>query len=255
MKKQIIQFKQISLLFLTILSCCITSHSSFANQALFTALSDDTINIDANFNGKNILLFGAKDQAGKIFIVIRGPEKSFITRKKEKIFGLWVDRKYVEFSNLPNLYQIKSNNTLESIGNDNLLKNLEIGLQNLSYNYGGTASIDQTHTYRQALMESQFRNNLFTQNIEPITYLNNTFFKTEIFFPKTIQEGLYTIETYLIDREKIKALQVHRVNAKKVGFESFIHNLAHEYEVLYGLTAIFLAILFGWFASHMFWRP
>ncbi|MBT4922152.1 MAG: TIGR02186 family protein [Rickettsiales bacterium] len=252
---KITKLKQIILSNLIIISCLLISNSAIANQAVFTALSDDTININANFKGKNILLFGAKNEPGEIFIIVRGPEKSFITRKKEQIFGLWVARKYVEFRNLPNFYQIKSNSTIESIGNDNLLKNLEIGLQNLSYNYGGTASIDQTQDYRTALMESQYRNNLFTQDIGPITYLNNTFFKTEIFFPKTIHEGLYTIETYLIDQEDIKALQVHRVNARKVGFESFIHNLAHENEIIYGLLSVFLALFFGWFASHIFWKP
>ncbi|MBL6785131.1 MAG: TIGR02186 family protein [Rickettsiales bacterium] len=226
-----------------------------ANQAIFTALSENTIDIQASFQGKSILLFGAKDEAGDIFIVVRGPEKSFITRKKEKIFGFWVDRKYVEFNNLPNLYQIKSNHPLESISNKNLLKNLEIGLDNLSYNYGGNASIDQTNTYREALMESQFKNALFDKNIGAIKYLNNTFFKTEIFFPKTIQEGLYTIETYLIDQSKIKALQVHRVHARKVGFESYIHKTAHERPIIYGLISISLALIFGWIASHIFWRP
>jgi uncharacterized protein (TIGR02186 family) len=229
--------------------------SAFANQAIFTAISEDKIDISANFKGKNILLFGAKDVAGQIFIVVRGPEKTFTTRKKEKIFGFWVERKFIEFTNLPNFYQIKSNDSIETIGNENLLKNLEIGLENLSYQYGGNASIDQTNQYRNALMESQFKNKLFSQNFGPITYLNNTFFKTEIFFPKTIQEGLYTIETYLIDNEKIKALQVHRVHARKVGFESFIHKLAIENSVIYGLIAIFLAIFFGWFSSQIFWKP
>jgi uncharacterized protein (TIGR02186 family) len=229
--------------------------SAFANQAIFTAISEDKIDISANFKGKNILLFGAKDVAGQIFIVVRGPEKTFTTRKKEKIFGFWVERKFIEFTNLPNFYQIKSNDSIETIGNENLLKNLEIGLENLSYQYGGNASIDQTNQYRNALMESQFKNKLFSQNFGPITYLNNTFFKTEIFFPKTIQEGLYTIETYLIDNDKIKALQVHRVHARKVGFESFIHKLAIENSVIYGLIAIFLAIFFGWFSSQIFWKP
>ena len=226
-----------------------------ANMAVFTAISDDKIDISANFKGKNILLFGAKDQAGQIFVVIRGPEKTFTTRKKENVFGFWVESKFIEFTNLPNFYQIKSNDTIESIDNENLLKNLEIGIDNLSYQYGGNASIDQTNDYRNALMESQFKNKLFTQDFGPITYLNNTFFKTEIFFPKTIQEGLYTIETYLIDNQKIKALQVHRVHARKVGFESFIHKLAVENSAIYGLIAIFLAIFFGWFSSQIFWKP
>lgn len=226
-----------------------------ANQSLFTTLSTNEIDINASFQGKNILLFGAKNESGELFVVIRGPETSFITRKKEKIFGLWVAHKYVQFDNLPSFYQLKSTTNLEQITNYNLLKNLEIGLHNLSYNYGGTASIDQSHNYRDAMMESQYKSGLFSANIGEITYLNNTFFKAEIFFPKTIQAGFYTVETYLIEQNKIKALQVQRVHAKKIGFENFIHSLAHEHSALYGIIAISLALLFGWIASHIFWRP
>ena len=74
----------------SIFTLFLLSQLVMANQAVFTAISDDKIDISANFKGKNILLFGAKDQAGQIFVVIRGPEKHLQPEKKESslVFGL-----------------------------------------------------------------------------------------------------------------------------------------------------------------------
>jgi len=39
-----------------------------------------------------------------------------------------------------------------------------------------------------------------------------------------------------------------------VGFEAFIHRLAHEDSILYGLICVLIAISLGWATSAMFGR-
>ena len=242
------------ILFLLLISLSSFMKLSNANEAVFIALSDNVVELNANFKGKEILLFGAKNQPGDLFIIFRGPEVSYTTRKKERVFGFWSNNDFLEFKNMPSFYFINGTNTIDYIENENLLKNLEIGLDNLAYSYGGSVSIDKVPEFKFALMESLFEKKLFMQDIGKIEFLGDTFFKSKIFVPKHIKKGIYTIETYLIDQNKIKAIHINPLEVKKVGFESFVYNLAHENKVSYGLIAVFSALLFGWIASHIFWR-
>ena len=53
--------------------------------------------IEWNFTGANIFLFGAiegeisPDNKPDVIVVVRGPEKPLIARKKERIAGVWVN--------------------------------------------------------------------------------------------------------------------------------------------------------------------
>ena len=59
------------------------SSPSVANP-IISGISSNEINIDTQFNGTKILLFGAKRDAGDIIIAVRGPKKDFIVTKKQK---------------------------------------------------------------------------------------------------------------------------------------------------------------------------
>src|SRR5580698_5947823 len=56
---------------------------------LVADLSNYRIDIDSGFNGTRIFLFGARNDNGDIAVVIRGPQKDYIVRKKKEIAGLW----------------------------------------------------------------------------------------------------------------------------------------------------------------------
>ena len=42
------------------------------------------------------------------------------------------------------------------------------------------------------------------------------------------------------------------LNVKKIGVEAGIYNFAHEYSFAYGVLAILIAVMSGWFASVFF---
>src|SRR5206468_1870341 len=84
-------------------------------QELVSGLSTDLIQITSNFNGTDIVLFGAieidqsaiaKDQ--DLVIVIRGPPVDMTVRRKERVFGLWINRRQVQLSGMPGYYFLAS---------------------------------------------------------------------------------------------------------------------------------------------------
>jgi uncharacterized membrane protein YhfC len=38
------------------------------------------------------------------------------------------------------------------------------------------------------------------------------------------------------------------------GFEQFLHRLAHQLPILYGITGVLIAVFFGWTATILFRR-
>ena len=75
---------------------------SNASQAkpLVADLSQYRIEIDSGFTGTRLLLFGSRNEIGDIVVVVRGPEKNFSVRKKERILGMWINRQENKFRNI-----------------------------------------------------------------------------------------------------------------------------------------------------------
>ena len=64
-------------------------------------LSNYRIDIDSSFNGTRIFLFGVRNDIGDIVVVVRGPRKDYIVRKKEEIAGVWVNGERMKFYGVP----------------------------------------------------------------------------------------------------------------------------------------------------------
>src|SRR5690348_293467 len=94
-------------------------------------LSNYRIDIDSSFNGTRIFLFGARNDNGDIVVVIRGPYKNYLVRKKEQIGGIWINRDRMKFYHVPDFYALASSKPLDDIGQSPVFRQLGIGIVNL----------------------------------------------------------------------------------------------------------------------------
>ena len=78
----------------------VSSKSILGDQAYFD-LSDNEIEIQTNFNGKEVIIFGLTDPKFETILVIKGPSKNIKVQKKERLFGLWINTKRIIYKNLP----------------------------------------------------------------------------------------------------------------------------------------------------------
>ncbi len=232
------------------------SSSGFANS-LISSISENKILVDTKFQGKNILLFGIKNAVGDIVVLVKGPKKNYIVQKKEKMFGIWLQKKQIEFNNINSFYSIYSTKPLNEIKNQLLLENLNIGIDYLSINTKNNnhiVKIEEIKDFREALIEQKYKDNVYSKIANKANLMGNNLFKIKIHFPKKISLGIYTIETYLIDDEKLSTLQIFPVEVKRTGFEAFIYNLAHSHKYFYAIFCIVAAIIAGFLASVIFWK-
>lgn len=239
---------------LFILAIMICSAGQVMAKPLVADLDSRKIEINSGFSGKDLLLFGARNDVGNIVLVVRGPEKDYTVRKKEKIAGIWVNSQQVEFKSLPGFYTIASSRPLEVIKNDVLLDSLNIGLPNILFEPTEAVDGDVVGFFKDALLENKQAAKLYPLNGQygNVSFIGDTLFKSSVHFPETIPRGAYTAEVYLFSDGGLTSVQSTPIIVQKTGFDAFIYDLAYEYSFLYGVIAILIALTAGWLASVLF---
>ena len=220
---------------------------------LISGISSNEINVDTEFKGAQILLFGAKNDAGDVVISVRGPRKNFIISKKENLLGVWFNGERIKFKNSYGFYSLFSTfNDGEMIQQD--LNEYELGKNNIQFEIQDKLSPSKINEFRIQLVELLEQKNLYPISTKPIDFLDETLFKLIIDFPKNILLGTYIIEVYLINNGSDLSIQSIPVYVNQIGVSAKISNFALNQSVLYGLIAVFLAIFVGCLANYLFAR-
>lgn len=216
-----------------------------AAAPLVADLSNDHIEMDAGFDGTRIFLFGARNDNGDVVIVVRGPAKDYIVRKKERVAGIWMNRERVKFYGIPDFYAIATSKPLSDIEQDQLFSRLHIGQDNL-------LPAGKKQAFNDAFKTYQRERKLYVDVAQKINFMGETLFKTAIDFPDNIPPGTYTAEMYLISGGDITGIQSTPITVAKSGLDAFVYDYAHNSPFMYGLTAIVLALSMGWFGGRLF---
>ncbi|MBL6665149.1 MAG: TIGR02186 family protein [Rickettsiales bacterium] len=237
----------IRLLIITTLLTIISAKNLLATP-IISGISNNEINIDTNFQGTKILLFGAKGYAGDIVITIRGPKKDFIVTKKQKLLGLWHNGKRVKFEDTYSLYSLFS--TFNNIpASDKLLSKLELGKSNLSFKTKKNIDEKIASEFKAQLINQLEERDLYHLSTNEIEFLDETLFKVIIDFPKNISRGVYTAEIYLINNENLLSFQSIPIYVNQVGLSGRVLDFAYEQSFLYGLLAVALALIIGYLTN------
>ncbi|MDB2414555.1 TIGR02186 family protein [Rickettsiales bacterium] len=241
--------KKISIL-LTVILLFTFNSQSFA-RPLIADLSLRKISIDSGFTGTDILLFGARNDAGDVVVVVRGPKRPYIVRKKEKLAGIWVNSKQVTFNDVQGFYTVASNRPLKDLKNSQLLESLEIGYENVSLINKNAGNLD-VEPFKKALLDDKKNKKLYNPTIEEVKFTGETLFRAIINFPENIQRGTYSAEVYLFSDGQLIGMQTTPLLVYKTGFDAWVFDFAHNSPALYGLSAILLALAGGWAAGLIF---
>ena len=214
-------------------------------------LSLRQIEIDSSFKGTEILLFGARNDAGDIVVVIRGPELSYIVRKKERVSGIWINKKQAIFKDINGYYNVSSNRPLEEMKNNSLLKALDIGIHNISLPMETEEDTDREE-FKEALLDDQEAHELYFPIVGEVTFIGDVLFRTIIKFPENIPRGTYTAEIYLFSDGQLNAVQSTPLIVKKRGFDAFIYDFSYNFPTIYGIISVLIALSAGWIAGVIF---
>mgnify|MGYP005987783049 FL=1 len=217
-------------------------------------LSQSRVSITSNFDGSEILIFGAvkreniipEDSELDIIVTVMGPRKMETILRKARRFGIWINVESERLGHAPSFYSVASTRPLEDIiipMMDSLWQ-ISADEQILSERRGLPA--------REALLRIRTENGLYRRSNEGVTLNSETLFNTSIALPANLVEGEYTTRILLVRDGMILDDYRTAIEVQKVGIERWLYNLAYDNAILYGLLSLLLAGLSGWGASEIF---
>jgi uncharacterized protein (TIGR02186 family) len=223
-----------------------------ASEAYFD-LSQKEIQIETDFNGKEIIVFGIFQKDEDTILTIQGPKKDTKVLKKERLAGFWINTKQVIYKQLPTLFFIASSSPIKDILNYETIIKEKLHFDELLIN-----TITQRNFTEQKNLDI-WTNNLIKIKKNENLYkeldfnnIDNKLFQTRVFFPENSIPGEYKVSIYQVKNNIIQSKKDRVINIKKSGIGEKIYKFAHQESAAYGLLSILFAILSGLLAATIF---
>jgi uncharacterized protein (TIGR02186 family) len=250
---------------LSLLVLCLLGLSAAKAQRLVASTSDPEVSITSTFAGDTITLFGTIEpetgateplspQRYDMVIAVRGPVANHVVRRKESVFGIWINREQQEYRNFPNFFSIVSSAPLDKIADEELLKSLYLTFDSQTE----LARIDEPAAvqpvFSENLIRLKERRGLFALNEGGVSFLSPRFYSTRIDLPAFAPNGTYLAQTHLFQNGELIARRVDRFVVRTAGFERFVGDAARDYPLVYGAVCVLLAVFTGWLGGVAFRR-
>jgi uncharacterized protein (TIGR02186 family) len=221
---------------------------------LIADLSNHLVAITTGFAGANVLLFGAVEGAGDIIVVVRGPARPEIVRRKDRVLGVWVNRASAVIEDAPVYYRVAASRPLEAIALPAELDRHQIGVERLALKVRTRDTKAGASVYRAALLRLKEAARLYLAEPGTVSFIGGRLFRTEMDLPTNVPTGTYTVEVYLLRGGDVVSAQTTPLIVSKTGIGAEIFDFATRRAPVYGLLAVLLAAIAGWLGAAVF-RP
>ena len=225
-----------------------------ARAQLVADLSEHLIAITTGFIGTDVLLFGAIEGPGDVVVVVRGPSRTEIVRRKARIAGIWINEREMVLQNVPSFYVVASAKPLTDILSTVARTRHEIGFDYLHFTPSRAAPAAEVEEFRTALIRNKESDDLYTEETGKLSFLGSRLFRTRIYFPSNVPTGTYTADVFLVRDGNVVSAQSTPLVVSKVGFGAELFDFAHRRPALYGILAVVVALAAGWLAGVAFRR-
>lgn len=227
-------------------------------EEVVAGLSQNRIQITTNFDGSEILIFGAiKREAPapdgpplEVIVTVEGPKTPITIRRKDKRFGIWVNTEGVEVDAAPSFYAVATSAPWQDV-----LRDIEDLRHHISIRRAiravGLESTDRAG-FIDALLRIRSRQGTYFNDFGGVEIAEDALFRTSIRLPANLTEGDYITRFFLTRDGQVVDSRESVINVRKVGLERFLFNLSRELPLVYGLMSLAIAIAAGWAASAFF---
>lgn len=226
---------------------------------LITDLSQSRIDINTQFKGADLLVFGAiqypsgavPDAPADLAIVLRGPAAPITVRLKERVAGIWVNTAAVRFESVPGFYAVATTQPIADLADDRTMAIYEIGVANLQLSPASAAYPAEIRRFENGLIAVKRAEGLFVENPGAVVVTRNVLYRARIAIPAAVPVGDYAAEIHLIRKGRVIASSSTPIIIGKSGFERWVYVMAQEQSLLYGLAAVLAALAAGGLASAL----
>lgn len=235
-------------------------------EKLIVSISNPHITVTPNYSGGELVLFGSveKDNPAPatqtsydLVVTVTGPRADMVTRRKERVFGIWINTDSRPFLMVPEYLAVFANRPLDAIAPPEVRRVQQLGMthvllmQRIGTDYADSVADDQ---FRAAFVRLRTERGLYREDTSAVTFLTPTLFRTGIPLPANVPIGNYSLAIKLFSGGELIAQTDTSFEIVKVGIEQFIATAAKSHGVIYGLLTAMMALATGWMASIVFRR-
>ena len=222
-------------------------------------VSQRTVEIRFSFTGAELLLFGAilypggqvPDKPVDIIVVLKGPSQAITMREKRKIAGIWLNADRIDFRSAPSFYAVASSRPLDQLVDERTAAIYELGLAKLQLSPSSLSSTGEIGRFVDGLNDLRSRSGLFVERPGSVEITKGVLYRARLPLSARVITGTYTAETFLVQDGRVLAAATREIEVRKTGFERLIGKFAIEHDIAYGIVAVMLALLMGWFAGFV----
>lgn len=229
-------------------------------EHVVAGMSTEAVGITANFNGSEILVYGAIRRerpipTGRpldIILTLEGPAQPVTVRRKERRFGIWVNTEQVKIGAAPSLYIVATSGPLNDIlspGQD--VKN-RISVPLAMRAFAGGVNVSDAAAFTEALIRLREASGAYKLSENSVSIAEQTLFRADISLPSKLIEGTYKARIFLLRNGQVVDEYRSPFEVRKVGLERWLYRLALDNPFVYGILSLTLAVGAGWLASVAF---
>lgn len=224
------------------------------------ALTDDLISITSRFTGARIDVFGVVNGLGPdddVVVVVRGPQAPIMLMRKQRVVGVWLNGRPTRFEGAPAYYATASTRPIEEIAPREELARHDIGIENAPLRPIGedvARVLSELEEYRAAIVRIKAGDGLYRDVPGGVDVYDGGLFRARVLLPPGSPVGRYRADVFVFRDGVSAARRSTELQVQKVGLERFLYDAAHGQPLLYGISAVLLALGAGWVAAAVYRR-
>ena len=233
---------------------------ALADEQVVAGLSENQIAITANFNGSDILVFGAvkrdapipMDKPLQVIVTLEGPPNPVDISRKGHVYGIWINTQKVRVTAAPAFYAIATSGPLADVLSQTDDLRYKITIPQAIQDSGIANQAANAESFVDALIRIRKEQGLYVLDQGTVSLEQSTLFRTDIKLPSNLTDGLYAARIFLTRGGRVVAMHQSDVLVQKAGIERWLYRLAQDNPPAYGLLSLLIAIAAGWLASAAF---
>ena len=230
-------------------------------ETIVAGLSQSGIAITANFDGSQIIIYGAVKREAPapegplgVIVTVEGPSGPLLVRRKDRVAGIWINDASVMVDAAPSFYEVATNAPIGDILSETDDLRHHITLPMAVRAVGATTDTVDATEFTEALLRIREADGTYRMANEEVALTEDTLFRADVQLPASLSEGDYRVRMFLTRDRRVVDWQEQVIDVRKAGLERFLFNLSQEQPLIYGILALALAAFAGWAAAEGFRR-
>ena len=229
-------------------------------ERIVSSLATHQVFITSQFLGLDLVLFGTvePDATGPVrggydlVVTVTGPRESQVTRRKDRVLGVWVNVESREFVDVPSYLAVLSTKPFDQFADQEVRRRLQLGLERtlLPQQIGvDVADVPRDDPFRQAFLRLKMQRKLYVEHTDGVTFLTPSLFRTTIPLPAVVPVGTLRCRSETVCGRRAGRAREFRVRDRQGRLRAVRCHFGAKPRRVLRLDDRRFALLTGWFAS------